>query len=41
LLLDILLEEGELVSLIILPEHFFETYNYPFMLNVKREGIKI
>jgi len=41
LLLDILLDEGELVSVIVLPESFFENYNYPFMINVKKEGVKI
>jgi len=41
LLLDILLDEEELVSVIVLPESFFENYNYPFMINVKKEGVKI
>jgi len=40
-LFDILLEEGELVSVVTLPEHFFENHNYPFMLNVKKEGIRV
>jgi len=39
LLFDTLLEEGELISVITLPEHFFENYNSPFVLNVKREGM--
>ena len=39
LLFDILLEEGELVSVIAVPEDFFESYNSPFMLNVKKEGV--
>ncbi len=39
LLYDILLEEGELVSVIAVPEDFFESYNSPFMLNVKKEGV--
>ncbi len=39
LLFDILLEEGELVSVIALPERFFDNYNSPFMLNVRREGL--
>lgn len=39
LLFDILLEEGELVSVIAVPENFFENYNSPFMLNVKKEGV--
>ena len=41
LLFDILLEEGELISVIALPENFFENYNYPFMLNVKKEGVSV
>lgn len=39
LLFDILLEEGELVSVIAVTEHFFENYNSPFMLNVRKEGV--
>ncbi|MHC4173255.1 MAG: nucleotidyltransferase domain-containing protein [Planctomycetota bacterium] len=39
LLFDILLEEGELVSVIAVPEHLYENYNSPFMLNVKKEGL--
>jgi predicted nucleotidyltransferase len=39
LLFDILLEKGEFVSVIAVPEHFFKKYNSPFMLNVKKEGV--
>jgi len=39
LLFDMLLEEGELVSVIVVPEDFFENYNSPFMLNAKKEGV--
>jgi len=39
LLFDILLEEGELISVIAVPEDLFENYNSPFMLNVKKEGL--
>ncbi len=39
LLFDILLEEGELVSVIAVPENLYENYNSPFILNVKREGV--
>lgn len=39
LLFDILLEEGELISVIAIPAHFFEDYNSPFTLNVKKEGV--
>jgi len=39
LLFDILLDEGELVSVIAVPEQFFKNYNSPFMLNVKKEGV--
>ena len=38
-LFDILLEEGELVSVIAVPHHFFKNYNSPFMLNVRKEGV--
>lgn len=40
-LFDILLEYNELISVIVLPENFFKKYNYPFILNVKKEGIRI
>jgi predicted nucleotidyltransferase len=39
LLYDILLDEGELVSVIAIPENLFENYNSPFILNVRREGL--
>jgi len=39
LLFDILLEEGELISVMAIPEHLFENYDSPFMLNVRKEGI--
>jgi predicted nucleotidyltransferase len=39
LLFDILLDEGELISVIIVPEHLYETYNSPFILNVRQEGL--
>lgn len=39
LLFDIVLEEGELVSVIAVPEHFFKNYNSPFLLNVRKEGV--
>ena len=38
-LYNLLLEEKELVSVIAVPEHFFENYNSPFILNVKGEGV--
>jgi predicted nucleotidyltransferase len=41
IILDILLEEDELISVIVVPEHFFENYNSPFLLNVKEEGVLI
>ena len=41
LLFDILLEKEELISVVVLPKTFFENYNYPFVINVRREGIKI
>lgn len=39
LLFDILLDKGELVSVIVVPEHLYENYNSPFMLNVRKEGL--
>jgi len=39
LLYNIILEEHELVSVIVLPEDHFENYNLPFMLNVRKEGV--
>jgi Fe-S-cluster-containing hydrogenase component 2 len=40
-LFDIVLEESEVVSVIVLPEDFFETRDLPFMLNVRKEGIAV
>ena len=39
LLFDMLREEGELVSVIVVPEDFFDNHNLPFMLNVREEGV--
>ncbi|MDH5186611.1 MAG: nucleotidyltransferase domain-containing protein [candidate division WOR-3 bacterium] len=39
LLFDILLEKGELISVIAVPERFYENYNSPFIINVKKEGV--
>jgi len=41
LLYDMLLDEGELVSVAVIPEDFFESHGFPFMLNVKREGVTV
>jgi predicted nucleotidyltransferase len=41
LLYDMLLDEGELVSVIVIPEDHFENHNLPFMLNVRKEGVTI
>jgi predicted nucleotidyltransferase len=40
LLFDILLDEGELVSVVAMPERLFESYDSPFVLNVRKEGVK-
>jgi len=40
-LFQILLRDGELVSIMAIPEDLFNTYNSPFLLNVKDEGISI
>ncbi|MBE3143839.1 MAG: nucleotidyltransferase domain-containing protein [Planctomycetes bacterium] len=39
LLFDILLEEGEHISVIVITDDFYENYNSPFILNVKKEGV--
>ena len=41
LLFDMLMEEGELISAIVISEEFFENHNFPFMLNVRKEGVLI
>lgn len=41
LLFDILLDKGELVSVTVIPENFFESYNSPFVLNIKKEGVVV
>ena len=39
LLLDVLLEDGELVSIVAMPESLFNGPASPFILNVKDEGV--
>ncbi len=39
LLYDMILDEGELVSVMAIPEERYENYNSPFMLNVRKEGM--
>jgi len=41
LLFNILMDEGELVSVIVIPEDHFENHNLPFMLNVRKEGVTV
>jgi predicted nucleotidyltransferase len=41
LLFDMLMNENELVSVIVIPEDFFEDHNLPFMLNVRKEGVAV
>jgi len=41
LLLDLLLEEGWLVSVLAVPKSYYEGYNSPFMTQVRREGIPL
>jgi len=41
LLFDILLEDKEFISVVVLPKSFFESYNYPFMRNVKKDGVNV
>lgn len=40
-LLDIMLETGQLVSVVVVPQGFFERYHSPFLINVRREGIPV
>ncbi len=40
-LFKILLEEGDLCSVMAIPEKLFKNYNSPFLLNVKEEGVSI
>lgn len=40
-LFQILLSNGELVSVMAVSENLFNTYNSPFLLNIKEEGISI
>lgn len=41
LLFDMLMDESELVSVIVIPEDCFDQHNLPFMLNVRKEGVAI
>jgi len=41
LLFDMLMDEGELVSVIVIPESYFDEHNLPFMLNVRKEGVTV
>ena len=41
LIFDILLEEGELISVIAIPETLFKDYKSPFILSVREEGIAV
>jgi predicted nucleotidyltransferase len=41
LLFNIILREKEQISVITLPEYFFNNYKSPFILNVKSEGMAV
>jgi uncharacterized protein len=41
LLFDILIEEGELVSLIAIPEDIYRDYDSPFLRNTRAEGVTV
>jgi len=41
LLLDILLEHEELVSVIVVPERLYNEYRSPFLLSVRQEGVAV
>jgi len=40
-LFALLMEQRELISVIVIPESFFQNYHSPFIANVKEEGIRI
>ncbi len=41
ILWEILMEKDELISVIVVPESFYNNYQSPFILTVKEEGISI
>ncbi|MGC9781242.1 MAG: nucleotidyltransferase domain-containing protein [Candidatus Heimdallarchaeota archaeon] len=41
ILWEILMEKDELISVIVVPESFYNNYQSPFILMVKEEGISI
>lgn len=40
-LLDVLLDKGLLVSVMVLKDSFYRTYQSPFLVNVRREGVPV
>lgn len=40
-LFEILLETGELVSVLVVPQSYYEGYETPFFQNVRREGVRV
>ena len=40
-LLGLLLEQGRLISVVVLPKNFYENYNSPFLIQVRRKGIPL
>ena len=40
-LLDVLLEDGRLVSVLVVPKSFYESYHSPFLKQVHKEGIPL
>lgn len=41
LLLDILLASGRLISVLVVPKSFYESYRSPFLKQVQKEGIPL
>lgn len=41
LLLDILLANGRLISVLVVPKSFYESYRSPFLKQVQKEGIPL
>jgi len=40
-LLDILLRQGRLISIVVVPKSLYENYNFPFLIQIRQEGIPL
>ena len=41
LLFEVLIEDGELVSLVAIPEDMYRDYDSPFLMNARTEGVAV